>query len=85
MSLPLFFAGIIFASSFKKTNDITGVFGFNLLGAIVGGLCEYVSMWSGFNFLYLVAMGMYLVSFLSLRAAKVTTESVSISLQETVD
>jgi len=62
MSLPLFFAGIVFASSFKKTNDITGVFGFNLLGAIVGGLCEYISMWSGFNFLYLVAMGMYAAS-----------------------
>ncbi|MDP2941839.1 MAG: hypothetical protein Q8N85_06295 [Candidatus Omnitrophota bacterium] len=67
MSLPLFFAGIIFASSFKKTKDITGVFGFNLLGAIAGGLCEYLSMWSGFNFLYLVAMGMYIASFFGLR------------------
>ena len=65
MSLPLFFAGIIFAGSFKKATDITGVFGFNLLGAIVGGLCEYMSMWSGFNLLYLVAMAMYAMSFFS--------------------
>ncbi len=64
MSLPLFFSGIVFASSFKKATDITGVFAFNLLGAIIGGLCEYVSMWSGFNFLYVIAMVMYAMSFL---------------------
>ena len=75
MSLPLFFAGIIFASSFKKASDITGVFGFNLLGAIIGGLCEYISMWSGFNFLYLVAMVMYSASLLSLRVPQIKTEA----------
>ncbi|MDP2905698.1 MAG: class I SAM-dependent methyltransferase [Candidatus Omnitrophota bacterium] len=65
MSLPLFFSGIIFASSFKKAGDIAVVFSCNLLGAVAGGLCEYISMWSGFNFLYLVAMGIYLLSFLN--------------------
>lgn len=63
MALPLFFAGIIFATSLRRVGDISGVFGFNLLGSIVGGLSEYVSMWSGFNFLYVVAIGMYLVSY----------------------
>jgi len=77
MSLPLFFAGIIFASSFKKAIDITGVFGFNLLGAIVGGLCEYISMRSGFNFLYLTAIGIYLLSFLGLQITKLRTEVTS--------
>ncbi|HTZ11707.1 MAG TPA: hypothetical protein VMD04_04985 [Candidatus Margulisiibacteriota bacterium] len=71
MSLPLFFAGIVFASSFKKAKDITGVFGFNLLGAIAGGLCEYISMWSGFNFLYLIAIVMYLASFLGLQNKRI--------------
>jgi hypothetical protein len=68
MSLPLFFSGIVFASSFKKATDITGVFAFNLLGAIIGGLFEYVSMWSGFNFLYVIAMAMYAMSFVGFRA-----------------
>jgi spermidine synthase len=70
MALPLFFSGIVFATSFKKTTDITGVFAFNLLGAIVGGLSEYVSMWSGFNFLYLIAIAMYAASFIGLRAIR---------------
>jgi SAM-dependent methyltransferase len=67
MSLPLFFSGIIFASSFKQAADITGVFAFNLLGAIIGGLCEYLSMASGFSFLYLMAIAMYAISFLGLQ------------------
>jgi hypothetical protein len=38
---------------------------FNLLGAICGGLLEYNSMYFGFQFLYLIAMGCYALAFVS--------------------
>lgn len=63
LSLPLFFAGIIFAASFKRTKDVSGVFAYNLLGAIIGGLCEYISMITGFSFLFIVAIIMYYLSY----------------------
>jgi hypothetical protein len=37
----------------------------NLLGAICGGLLEYNSMYFGFRFLYLIAMGCYILAFVS--------------------
>lgn len=63
LSLPLLFASIIFANSFKEAKDIPSVFAYNLLGAIVGGFCEYISMVSGFNFLLLLAIGIYYLSY----------------------
>lgn len=66
LSLPLFFAGIIFADSFKKTKDVSRVFAYNLLGAILGGVIEYVSMLSGFSFLLFLAITMYFLSYVGL-------------------
>ena len=36
----------------------------NLFGAMCGGLLEYNSMYFGFQFLYLMAAGLYLLAFL---------------------
>ena len=63
LSLPLLFAGIIFAVSFKAAKDVSGVFAYNLLGAIVGGFCEYISMATGFRFLFIIAIIMYSLSY----------------------
>ncbi len=65
--LPIFFAAIIFAISFKKITDVASVFGSNLLGAVVGGLTEYLSLSLGIRSLAWVAMVFYLVSYLYLR------------------
>jgi predicted MFS family arabinose efflux permease len=35
----------------------------NLFGAMCGGLLEYNSMYFGFQFLYLMAAGLYLLAF----------------------
>jgi len=35
----------------------------NLLGAMFGGILEYNSMYFGFHFLYLLAVGLYTTSF----------------------
>lgn len=66
LSLPLLFAGLIFANSFKSAKDIPSVFAYNLLGAIAGGFCEYISMSTGFRLLFVVAVAMYCLSYLGL-------------------
>ena len=66
-SLPLFFAGIIFSTSLKQTKSIEVTFGSNLLGSVVGGLLEYSSLAFGLRSLMLVALGLYVGSFLALR------------------
>jgi len=66
LSAPLFFAGIIFAASLKKTREIEIAFGSNLLGAVIGGLLEYASLVYGFRSLILVAMLLYALSLLAL-------------------
>jgi len=65
VSLPLFFAGIIFGSSFKNVSDTDLAFGSNLLGAITGGFLEYSSLAWGFNFLLVLALILYLFSFIA--------------------
>ncbi|HEY4002782.1 MAG TPA: spermidine synthase, partial [Candidatus Xenobia bacterium] len=59
---PLFFAGLVFTRSFSGASDAAVSFGSNLLGAIVGGCLEYMSVVSGFHFLWVVALGLYLLS-----------------------
>jgi hypothetical protein len=62
--LPLFFAGILFASAFQSVKDIPAAFGANLLGALVGGILENTSMIYGVAFLNLIALGTYMLAML---------------------
>ncbi len=64
--LPLFFAGVIFATSLRQAVSLPRVFASNLLGAILGGLCEYASMATGFRNLYLLGLALYGLSFVSM-------------------
>jgi hypothetical protein len=63
VSMPLFFAGIIFATSLKNTKRIEVVFGSNLLGAMLGGFFEYASLAYGIKNLTMFAAAMYILSF----------------------
>lgn len=65
-SLPIFFAGILFASSFRQVSDIPRAFGANLIGALAGGLLENLSMIYGVASLNLFAIGIYCLSAVSL-------------------
>jgi spermidine synthase len=71
--MPLYFAGIIFATSLRKTTNLPSAFASNLLGAILGGLCEYMSMITGFRSLYLVGMALYGLSWLFLALSRAPT------------
>jgi len=61
---PVFFASICFAHRFKTRAHADLAFGWNLLGAVVGGLTEFLSMSVGLKALSLIAVVAYLVAFL---------------------
>lgn len=61
--LPIFAANIIFAKRFADTQDGPLAFGVNLLGAIVGGCLEYVSLAAGYRALLLIAGTLYLLAY----------------------
>jgi spermidine synthase len=77
--VPIFFAGVIFASSFRRTTQPDRAFGINVAGAMVGGLAEYGSMALGFKYLVLIAILFYALSALGL-----TRESDPVLDQEPV-
>jgi SAM-dependent methyltransferase len=65
LTLPLLFSGIVFSTLLSSKGQVSGMIAMNLLGAICGGLLEYNSMYFGFRFLYLIAIGCYLLAFVS--------------------
>ena len=60
--MPVFFAGVIFATAFRSSTQPDVDFGSNIAGIILGGLSEYFSLVLGFNHLLWVAIGYYLLS-----------------------
>ncbi|MEQ1500134.1 MAG: hypothetical protein ABL917_02030 [Parcubacteria group bacterium] len=67
VSLPIFFASLVFSERFKKVRDVSSAYGMNLLGAVFGGFLEYSSMITGLNFLYIIAIAIYVGVFLSFK------------------
>jgi hypothetical protein len=60
--VPVFFAGVIFATSFRDSTRPDVDFGSNIGGIILGGLSEYLSLVLGFNHLLWVAIAFYLLA-----------------------
>ncbi len=60
--LPVFFAGVIFATAFRSSDQPDVDFGSNIAGIVLGGLSENLSLIVGFNHLLWVAMGYYALS-----------------------
>ena len=63
-AVPLFFAGMLFSQIFATRKEPTTSLGYNLMGAICGGLLEYSSMALGTKSLYLLALVLYILAFL---------------------
>ena len=61
-SVPLLFAGIIFAETFRRAGGNSSVFGSNILGAVAGGLAQNLSFILGMKALLLVAALFYAVA-----------------------
>lgn len=60
---PVFFANLVFAQRFKDVASTTTAFGANLLGAILGGVLEYLSLITGFRFLLVLVAVLYALAF----------------------
>jgi len=64
---PVFFASIVFIRSFAAAGFAGTALGSNLLGALVGGLLESLSMWIGLRPLLFLAAFLYLLAYLASR------------------
>ncbi len=71
--LPIFIANIVFAKRFATTSDPTTAFGANLLGAMVGGCLEYLSLMVGYSGLLVVAGLLYAGAFALLPRSRTAT------------
>jgi len=69
---PIFFANLIFSVALRDARRAELLFGWNLVGATLGGLLEYTSMAIGYNALALIVAACYLAVVLALRVAKTT-------------
>ncbi|MCB0331055.1 MAG: hypothetical protein KDD70_15395 [Bdellovibrionales bacterium] len=61
--LPIFFAGIIFSTSFRESPVPSASFGMNLLGAMLGGFSEYLGMILGYWWLSVIVLTAYVFAF----------------------
>jgi hypothetical protein len=60
---PIFMANLIFAGRFRDTTDPTAAFGANLLGAMIGGVIEYVSLITGYRALIIFVAILYGIAY----------------------
>ncbi len=78
---PIFVANLIFAERFRDTADPTAAFGANLLGAMLGGTLEYLSLLVGFRALLFVVAALYLIAYLTRpRAGQLQGDAARVSV-----
>jgi len=71
--LPVFFAGIIFSTTFRDAKAPSAAFGANLIGAMIGGFCEYLTMAIGNHALSVLVLAAYMGSLAVLWSARRAT------------
>jgi hypothetical protein len=62
---PIFIANLVFAERFRNVEASNVAFGANLLGAMVGGVMEYVALLSGYQALIILVALLYGAAFLT--------------------
>jgi spermidine synthase len=73
---PIFIANLIFSTMFKETQDAPGSFGLNLLGTMVGGVTEYLSLYFGYQNLIIFAAIFYLLAFFLFTRTKLQPRTI---------
>jgi hypothetical protein len=76
-SLPIFFAGIIFIRSFASVGFSGTALGSNLMGALLGGLLESLSYWTGLSALLVLAAVLYGMSYFTKSRASAADRTAS--------
>jgi hypothetical protein len=72
---PVFLANLVFAQRFSGVEGSGTAFAANLLGAMVGGTIEYISLITGYRFLLILVAALYALAFvtgLGPKAARIT-------------
>jgi SAM-dependent methyltransferase len=77
LCVPVFFAGIIFVSSFARAGFRGSALGSNLFGSLLGGLLESLSLWFGLRSLAILAAVLYVLSAIFLRRVGTGSDRVS--------
>jgi len=77
LCIPVFFAGIIFISSFARASFRGSALGSNLFGSLLGGLLESSSLWFGLRSLTILAAILYVGSAIFLRRDPISHSDVS--------
>ena len=67
LTFPVLFSGLAFSREILNYGSTSNALSCNILGAIVGGLLEYNSMYFGFKFLYILAIIFYMFAYFSTR------------------
>ena len=69
MFSPILCAGLLFGSAIKHSTSLARDYGTNLLGAMVGGVAEYLSLATGFRFLLIIVAAFYIAAVLTRKRA----------------
>ncbi|MGC2514472.1 MAG: hypothetical protein WA383_08110 [Terriglobales bacterium] len=77
-AIPVFFAGLLFAAEFRSADSPAAALGANMLGAVVGGLLENLSLIIGMKALLVVAALLYSLAALGFRGLPLPRSAVSI-------
>jgi len=76
---PVYFGGLIFARLIGSETRLFEAYGSNVLGAVLGGAAEYLSLVAGFRFLLAVALAFYVLVFVLLRGGAKMAPSGDVS------
>ncbi len=63
-ALPVAFAGVIVSTRLSQSRNPSAALGSNLLGSVIGGCLEYLSMMTGLRAIVLLALALYLAALL---------------------
>lgn len=78
---PIYFANLIFSITFRDQAVPEHIFGWNLIGATVGGVLEYLSMVLGYNMLAVVVAACYAFVFLLIMLSGQLKEKTTVAVQ----
>jgi Spermine/spermidine synthase domain len=74
--LPVGIAGLLFSQLLARSEHPDAALGSNLLGTVLGGCLEYLSVLTGLRALTLVALALYAAAFLALRVSSARAPSL---------
>jgi hypothetical protein len=72
---PVFLANLVFTYSFRDTRIADMAFASNLLGAMLGGVIEYMALISGYRLLLVVVAALYLAAWLFASRLRILADS----------